>query len=72
MRISVDANARHIKPAMDWIGGLIGAAVDKRVAAFKKQKQNNPLLATHFQDNFALDFALANARKYRKNRRRAI
>jgi hypothetical protein len=67
MRISVDANVRHIKPAMDWIGGLIGTAVDKRVAEFKKQEKNNPLLITHFQENFALEFALANARKYRKN-----
>jgi hypothetical protein len=30
-------------------------------------ERNNPLLATHFRDTRALEFALAKARKYRRN-----
>jgi hypothetical protein len=67
MRISTDALDSDIEPAMDWIGGLIGAAVDKRIAAFEKQERVNPLLAEHFRENFPLEFALAKARQYRRN-----
>lgn len=67
MRISTDALVSDIEPAMDWIGSLIGAAVDKRIAAFEKQERINPLLAEHFRENFALEFALAQARRYRRN-----
>ena len=52
---------------MDWIGGLIGAAVDKRVTGFEKQECVNPLLAAHFREKFGLEFALAKALKYRRN-----
>ena len=58
--------ARDIDSAVNWISGLIGAAVDKRVAGFEQQERTNPLLASHFRENFALEFALAKARKYRK------
>lgn len=37
MRISTDALPKHLEPALIWIGGLIGAAVDKRVAAFEQE-----------------------------------
>jgi hypothetical protein len=67
MRISTEALPQHIEPAVNWIGGLIGAALDKRVAGFEGQERTNPLLASHFRDNFALEFALAKARKYRKS-----
>jgi hypothetical protein len=67
MRISTDARPTDIEPAANWISGLIGAALDKRVAAFEQQERANPLLATHFRENFALEFALAKARKYRKS-----
>jgi hypothetical protein len=67
MRISTDALVSDIEPAMDWIGGLIGVAVDKRIAAFEKQERVNPLLAGHFRENFAPEFALAKARRYRRN-----
>jgi hypothetical protein len=67
MRISTDALPQHIEPAVNWIGGLIGAALDKRVAGFERQERTNPLLASHFRENFALEFALAKARKYRKS-----
>src|SRR5216683_2946039 len=67
MRISTDVFVSDIEPAMDWIGSLIGAAVDKRIAAFETQKRTNPLLAEYFQKNFPLEFALAKARQYRKN-----
>jgi hypothetical protein len=67
MRISTDALPPHIEPAVNWISGLIGAALDKRVAGFERQERTNPLLASHFRENFALEFALAKARKYRKS-----
>jgi hypothetical protein len=64
MRISTEALPQHIEPAVNWISGLIGAALDKRVAGFEQQERNNPLLALHFRANFPLEFALAKARKY--------
>jgi hypothetical protein len=67
MRISTEALPKDIEPAVNWIGGLIGAAIDKRVAAFEQQERANPLLASHFRENFPLEFALAKARKYRKS-----
>jgi hypothetical protein len=67
MRISTEGLARDVDSAIDWISGQIGAAIDKRVAAFEQQERNNPLLASHFRETFALEFALAKARKYRKS-----
>src|ERR1700730_7010105 len=67
MRIDTDALVTDIEPAVNWIGGLIGAALDKRVAGFERQERANPLLAAHFRENYALEFALAKARKYRRN-----
>jgi hypothetical protein len=67
MRISTEALPKDIDSAVNWIGGQIGAALDKRVAAFEQQKRTNPLLASHFRRNFALEFALAKARQYRKS-----
>ncbi len=67
MRINTDALVTDIEPAVNWIGGLIGAALDRRVAGFESQERGNPLLAAHFRENFALEFALAKARTYRKN-----
>ena len=45
MRISTDARTADIQPAINWISGLIGGALDKRVAAFEQQERSNPLLA---------------------------
>jgi hypothetical protein len=67
MRISVEANKKHLKPALDWISGLIGADIDRRIAAFEQQERKNPLLTNHFRDTYALEFSLAKARKYRRN-----
>jgi hypothetical protein len=67
MRISTEARPKDYEPAVDWISGLIGAALDKRVARFEAQERQNPLLAAHFRDTFALEFALANVRKYRRS-----
>jgi hypothetical protein len=67
MRINTEALPKDIEAAVDWVGGQIGAAVDKRVTALMQQERTNPLLALHFRQNFALEFALANARKYRKS-----
>jgi hypothetical protein len=67
MRISTEALPKDIDSAINWIGGLIGAAVDKRVTGFEQQERTNPLLASHFRNNFPLEFALAKARKYRKS-----
>jgi hypothetical protein len=66
MRIGTDARERDIEPAVNWISGLIGAAVDKRVLAFEQSKHRNPLLTSYFRDNFPLECALAKARKYKK------
>jgi hypothetical protein len=67
MRISTDVRERDIEPAVNWISGLIGAAVDKRVLAFEQIEHKNPLLITsHFRDNFPLECALGKARKYKK------
>jgi hypothetical protein len=67
MRINIEALRTDIEPAFHWIGGLIGAALDERVAGFQQHERKNPLLSTHFRENFALEFALANARKYRRS-----
>jgi hypothetical protein len=67
MRITTDVSVTDIEPAVNWIGGLIGAALDKRVAGIERQERGNPLLAAHFRESFALEFALAKARQYRKN-----
>jgi hypothetical protein len=53
-----------IVPAVNWVGGLIGAATDKRVAGIEKRERADPLLAAHFRENFELEFALAAARNY--------
>lgn len=66
MRISIEARKRDFEPALTWISGLVGAALDKRIAGFEAQELKNPLLATHFRETFALEFALAKARKYRR------
>jgi hypothetical protein len=71
MLINIEATKSDFEPAMNCIGGLIGAAVDKRVAGFERQERNNPLLSAHFREIFALEYALAQARKYRKNTGRA-
>jgi hypothetical protein len=70
MRISTEARPADIKPAVNWISGLIGADVDKRIAAFERQERANPLLTAHFRETFGLEFALAKARKFRKTRGR--
>jgi hypothetical protein len=67
MRLSIDARERDFEPALNWIGSLVGAALDRRVASFEAQERKNPLLATHFRGTFTLEFALAKARKYRRN-----
>ena len=67
MRINTEARPKDFEPAVDWISGLIGAALDKRVARFLALERKDPLLATHFRDTFALEFALAKVRKYRRN-----
>jgi hypothetical protein len=68
MRISTDGTERDNEPAGNWVSGLIGAAVDKRVLTLEQSEQKNPfLIASHFRDNFPLEYALSKARKYKKN-----
>src|SRR5258707_10413171 len=67
MRIGTEALPKDIDSAINWISGLIGAAVDKRVTGFEQQERTNPLLASHFRNNYPLEFALDKARKYRKS-----
>jgi hypothetical protein len=71
MRISVDAQLEDFQSALNWVGGLIGVDLDQRVEIFKRHERRNPLLANHFHEHFALEFALAKARKYRRNTGRA-
>ena len=66
MRISTEALPNDIESAVDWISGLIGAAIEKRVSGFDQQERTNPLLASYFQNNYSLEYALAKVRKYRK------
>jgi hypothetical protein len=67
MRISIEAREADIGPAVDWISGFIGVAVDKRVSTIEQQQRKNLLLTQHFSINHDLEFALANVRRYRKN-----
>jgi hypothetical protein len=67
VRISIEATRQDIAPAFDWIGGLLGSVLDKRVAALRQQEQKNPLLAQYVRETYALEFALAEARKYRRS-----
>jgi hypothetical protein len=67
MRIGTDPLPHDIDAAVDWVGGLIGVAIDKRISAFEQQERTNPLLASHLRNNYPLEFGLAKARKYRKN-----
>lgn len=67
MRISIEATRRDVVPAFEWVGGLIGNALDTRIAAIRQQEDKNLLLAQHFHDLYSLEFALAQARKYRKS-----
>lgn len=70
MRISTEALPKDVDVAVDWISGLIGAAVDQRVAGFEQQERTNPLLSSHFRENFALGIRLGQgAKNYRKGHR---
>jgi hypothetical protein len=67
MRIGTDASPKDFEPAVNWVSGIIGAALDKRVSKFEARERKNPLLTGHFREHFALEFALAMARKRRKS-----
>jgi len=67
MLINTETRPKHFEPAINWISGLVGAALDKRVAGYKQQERTNPLLGSYFREHFALEFALAEARKRRKS-----
>jgi hypothetical protein len=66
VRIKKDAFPKDFEPAVNWVSGLIGAAVDKRVTGYEARERKNPLLTAHFREHFALEFALARTRKRRK------
>jgi len=67
MRVSIEASSKDIAPAFDWINALIGVALSQRVSGFQQQERKNPLLTNHFRMSFGLEFAMAQARTYRKN-----
>lgn len=67
MGISIEARPAQVEAAVDWVSGFVGAAVDNRVAALEQQEAANPLLTIHFREAFALEFALAKARRYKKS-----
>ena len=39
MRINPVVQPKDVEPAVDWVSGLISAALDKRVAAFEAQER---------------------------------
>lgn len=67
MKINIEARPADIEAALNWVSGLIGAAVDEKVAALQRQEAANPLLALHQRETFAFEHALARARRYRKS-----
>jgi hypothetical protein len=66
MRKSIEALRTDIEPAVNWVSGFIGAAVDRRVSAFEQQERKNLLFTRHIAENYDLVFPLAKARRYRK------
>jgi hypothetical protein len=67
MKINIEVRPADIEAALNWASGLIGAAVDKKVAALQRQEAANPLLALHQRETFAFEHALARARRYSKS-----
>jgi hypothetical protein len=41
--------------------------VERSILNIERQEERNPLLTSYFRDNFALEFAFARARRYRKS-----
>jgi hypothetical protein len=70
MRVSRDANHRDIDIAFQWASSVIGGSVHRSITNFEMQEQRNPLLTSHFRENFALEFAFANAQRYRETNNR--
>lgn len=67
MNIDIDVRPEDIEPALNWVSGYVGAALDRRVSAILQQQRRNPLLTSYFQESFGSEFALATVRRYRKN-----
>lgn len=64
MRIGIDATPADLIPALEWIGAFVGADVEKRIAAFDKQAASAPALLAYLKGNHAIEYALAEARRY--------
>jgi hypothetical protein len=67
MRINADMGKRDIEAAMIWLAGLIGVPLDRSVENVEQHGTSNPLLASYFQEKFALETALVKARRYSRN-----
>ena len=67
MRISVDATKHDFEPALNWLVAHVGNGVKQRIANYEKHTKNDPMLAEHFRRTYALEYALFNACKYRRN-----
>jgi hypothetical protein len=67
MRISVEATKHDLEPALNWLAGYVGSGVKQRIGNYEKHTKRDPLLAEHFRRTHALEYALFNACKYRRN-----
>ncbi|HEV2545832.1 MAG TPA: hypothetical protein VGU20_00690 [Stellaceae bacterium] len=66
MKISVDVTPDQIAPAMAWLDGKVGAALDKRVKSLEQQQSRNPLFGPYFRDTFPYELALVKARRHQR------
>jgi hypothetical protein len=67
MRISIDVTPRDLEPALIWLAARVGNGVKQRITNYEKHAKSDPMLADHFRRTFALEYALVNACKYRRN-----
>ena len=67
MRISVDAYKKDFGPALSWLAASVGRDVRDRVTKYRQHTQGDALLAAHYEETYALAFALADACAYRRN-----
>ncbi len=67
MRISVDATKHDFESALNWLAARVGSGVKQRIGNYEKHTKNDPMLAEHFRRTYALEYALFDACKYRRN-----
>jgi hypothetical protein len=53
--------------SLNWLVARVGNGVKQRIANYERHTKNDPMLAEHFRRTYALEYALFNACKYRRN-----